>query len=508
MPRDKKKKDKHKINLSSKLLRTIAILLVIFMAIIIVSFAKGIDLIYLGYSAISSAYGETKIVSAYSKGDSDNFLLEMDNIEREHEFVVELYTRDGRLVYSSSYKGEMSVPPYDGDSIALPDSEKKNYDVVMDLGKSKENSFFLGRDTSSTNNYRYLVGTWGEKDGMTVRIFKATATIDAASKIAFIFITVIMAILVSVMFIIMSVFVRRTVKPLTEMSIITKNMSNLDFSKKCKPNNVYEISQLSESINEMSSSLEQTLVNLKEQNKKLEDDIEKEKTIDQLRQVFISGISHELKTPIAIIQGYAEGLKLFLDSDPETAKKYCDTVISETERMNELVMRLLDITKYESGEYKLLYEDFNISGVIDDWIERNSERLHANGITAVNEVDKSIVGFGDLFILSTVVNNYMTNAAAHVKEPNKIIVSSAENGTNGYRISIFNTGEPIAEKDIDKIWNSFYRVDKAMSRAQGHFGLGLAIVAAIQKLHEQGYGVKNHDDGVEFWFDVKKFDGE
>ena len=86
-----------------------------------------------------------------------------------------------------------------------------------------------------------------------------------------------------------------------------------------------------------------------------------------------------------------------------------------------------------------------------------------------------------------------------------LIKASAEEIDNGcYRISIFNTGEQIASKDIDQIWNSFYRADKAMSRAQGRFGLGLAIVAAIQKLHEQEYGGINHDDGVEFWFDVKK----
>ena len=132
--------------------------------------------------------------------------------------------------------------------------------------------------------------------------------------------------------------------------------------------------------------------------------------------------------------------------------------------------------------------------------------LKEKGITPINDVSEDMICFGDRFILSTVVNNYMSNAVSHVSGDMIIQASAKEISDDRYRISIFNTGTPIAEKDIDQIWNSFYRADKAMSRAQGRFGLGLAIVAAIQDLHEQDYGVINHENGVEFWFDVKKYD--
>lgn len=501
-----KKEKKNKVQLSTKLLRTIALFLLITLTVILWATYRGLDIIYLGYSAVSIFLGEKEIVEAYID-EPENFFSSMDNIEREYEMSVEIYTSDGRFVYASSYKGEMSYPRYDADTIILPDKEQKQYEIISDLGTTGKITFNLSQDTNSSSTPQYLVGKWVTDEGITIKIFKVKTSIDATAKIAIIFISFVMMVVLLVVFIVMTVFIKHTVKPLREISIITHNLSKQDFSRRCDPNNIEEIAVLSESINKMSDSLEAAITDLNRKNKKLQEDIEQEKTIDQLRQVFISGISHELKTPIAIIQGYAEGLKLFLDSDPETAKKYCDTVINETNRMNDLVMRLLDITKYESGEYKLLYENFNIHSVIDDWIERNSERLQSQGITVVNEVDKDIVGFGDLFILSTVVNNYMTNAVAHIKPPMLIKISS-EQRKNTYRISIFNTGIPIAAKDIDKIWNSFYRADKAMSRSQGHFGLGLAIVAAIQKLHEQGYGVINHEDGVEFWFDVKKFDAE
>ena len=236
---------------------------------------------------------------------------------------------------------------------------------------------------------------------------------------------------------------------------------------------------------------------IQEKNRKLQDDIEQEKTIDNLRKVFISGVSHELKTPIAIIQGYAEGLEVFLETDPEAAKKYCATIISETNRMNSLVMKLLEIIKYEH---------FNLKETADSWFERNAELLKEKGITAVNEIDDSFIAYGDTFIIPTVVNNYISNAVSHVDGKMIIRVDAKEISGDRYRVSVFNTGEQIAPKDIDHIWDSFYRADKAMSRSQGRFGLGLAIVAAIQNLHGQAYGVVNHNDGVEFWFDVKKYE--
>lgn len=509
MPEEKKKKrlkkQKNKATLSQKLLRMISVILLLAMVTIILATYKGLDVIYLAYSAIKMFYGEREITAAYEDGGSE-FFLAMDNIEREYEVNVEIYAQDGKFVYASSYKGEMSEPPYNGDVIELPESEKKNYEETMDLGETNDNMFKLFRDTESGKNSEYLVGTWKTEAGIELKIFKLKSVVDTNAQIAFTFISAVTIILLSAALIVVAIFVRHITKPLNEMSRVTHNMSKLDFSKKCAPNNVAEISLLSDSINEMSDSLETALVDLRQKNKKLQDDIEQEKTIDQLRQVFIAGISHELKTPIAIIQGYSEGLKLFLESDPEMAAKYCDTIIEETNRMNSLVMQLLDIIKYESGEYKLLYADFNLYDTVQDWIDRNSEILKEKGITAVNEIGRDFTAFGDSFILSSVVNNYMSNAVSHVSGDMRICVSAAETEKGNYRVSIFNTGTPIAAKDIDQIWNSFYRADKAMSRSQGHFGLGLAIVAAIQKLHEQEYGVLNHEDGVEFWFDVKKFD--
>lgn len=504
----RERRKKAPIQLSRKLTRTISVLMVLVMALILIATYAGLDWINLGYAAVRMFFAEREIEEAYITGN-ENFIALLDNVEREAEVSVEVYTENGNFVYSSSYKGEMSVPPYGRNSIILPDSEKKNYDVTTDLGSTAYNEFNLSVDTSSTlRNATYLVGTWHTESGITIKLFKLKSSVDLNTKITIIFISSITMMVLIAALMLASRLVKQATKPLEEMSRVTKNMSKLDFSQKCDSNNIVEIGELSDSINEMSESLETALLDLQQKNKKLEDDIEQEKTIDQLRQVFISGVSHEMKTPIAIIQGYAEGLKVFLESDPATASKYCDTIISETDRMNSLVMKLLEIIKYESGEYQILSEAFNLSEVIESWFDRNSSILIDKNITAVNDVDKSFTAYGDTFIIPTVVNNFMSNAVSHVSGEMIIKATARQLDDNRYRVSIFNSGTPIAPKDIDHIWDSFYRADKAMSRSQGRFGLGLAIVAAIQKLHKQDYGVINHENGVEFWFDVEKYEAQ
>ena len=141
--------------------------------------------------------------------------------------------------------------------------------------------------------------------------------------------------------------------------------------------------------------------------------------------------------------------------------------------------------------------------MVQDWFDRNTALLEEKGITAINKIDPALIGNGDSIILDSVVNNYLSNAVSHIGGE-RIITCRAEDTGSSYRIFVGNTGENIEEKHIDKIWDSFYRADKSLSRSQGRFGLGLAIVASIQDLHGQEYGVNNTADGVEFYFDIRK----
>lgn len=433
----------------------------------------------------------------------EDFLSKIKDVEKEYDTSVEVFRADGALAYST--KALITYLPADVNTAeALDDIYLFDYEVTNGERRVGEKSFLIKKyDTGSLSVtfidcYKYL------DSGVCIDVYMQVSQISTNIKISFILSFV--AIMFSMVIALMAIwfYIKRFTNPVNKMVQVTQKMAKLDFSQNCPPSTLSELNSLATGINEMSAALDTALTDLKNKNQKLEEDIENERTIDNLRQTFIGGISHELKTPIAIIQGYAEGAKMFYSSgQSEAADKYCDVIIGETQRMNSMIMRLLEITKYSSGAYELQREDFALRPFVQDWIDRNTGLLEEKGIVCENAVPEEISGSGDEVILSSVLNNYLSNAVSHCEGEKKIRVTCAETEA-AFRIRIYNTGQPIAPKDIDKIWDSFYRADKALSRSQGRFGLGLSIVSAIQKLHGEAFGVENKEDGVEFWFDVKK----
>lgn len=444
--------------------------------------------------------GSDDIVSSYG---TDEFMEAVRYAEKKYNSTVEIFNADGVFIYSTRSLIE-DLPRDLSQASPLDEAYMIKYDVLNGNLKSSSKGFLIKKYTDKNigvtflDCYSYLPG--GERVEMSLQVTSegATARIDFVISFVSLMSVIIIALIV------ISVYLKRFTRPVEKMCEITDSIAKLDFSRTCPPTGLAELNRLSESVNSLSTSLSASLDDLKEKNKKLEEDIENERTIDNLRQTFISGISHEMKTPIAIIQGYAEGAKMFYESgNAETAGQYCDIIVRESERMNTMIMKLLEITKYSSGAYELDSVDFSLSELADDWISRNSAILAEKEISAENLIPADFVGRGDRVILESVVNNYMSNAVSHC-DGEKTIIASAEDNGEFYRMYIFNTGSHIAEKDIDKIWMSFYRADKSLSRSQGRFGLGLAIVASIQNLHKAAYGVENVENGVRFYFDIRK----
>ena len=495
---------RRKVKLSRRLYSATAAVLLLVMLLIITATYEGLDYIYLIYGALQTVWASREIEAVMTDGTED-FAAYMDAIEKNYLITVELTDARGALVYASDFTGEFSSPPYNGSSIVLPEDQRRVYTVITSLGESNGTAFSTVGITAGSRSLEYIRYEKNQSGTGRITIYKLRSDADSSARIAVGFIATVTVLVAFAALALIVVFIRRSTKPLEEMSAVTKNLSQLDFSRKCADSNVQEISLLAESINEMSDSLENALSDLRQKNTKLQLDFEQEKTIEQLREVFISGMSHELKTPIAIIQGYAEGLQMFIeDGDLDTAKDYCDTIVSESERMNTLVMKLLEISRYESGAYEPVFESVDIREVVSEWYERNAKKFEDKGIHAVNDIPAGTLISCDRTLVSTIVNNYLSNAVSHAGGDMLIRAFAQKRDNDTIRVSVFNTGEPIADKDITKIWDSFYRADKSLSRSQGRFGLGLSIVAAIQKMHGADYGVLNHDDGVEFWFEEKK----
>ena len=252
----------------------------------------------------------------------------------------------------------------------------------------------------------------------------------------------------------------------------------------------------------MSDKLEQNISQLKTANLELKKDIDKKEKLEQMRSDFLSNVSHELKTPIALIQGYAEGLKEGISDDPESMEFYCDVIIDESNKMNEMVKKLLTLNQIEFGDEETVLERFDIVELLNSVISANTLRASQKDISITfSAPEKNMYVWADEYKIEEVVTNYISNAINHCDFDMKIVVRTQRIGDN-IRVFVFNTGKHIPDEDIDNIWIKFYKVDKARTREYGGNGIGLSIVKAIMDSLGKECGVMNVDGGVEFWFDL------
>ena len=296
---------------------------------------------------------------------------------------------------------------------------------------------------------------------------------------------------------------KRITRPISELTDLSKKMSDLDFEAKYESKVGNEIDVLGDNFNRMSSQLETTISELKSANNELQRDIEDKIKIDKMRKEFLDNVSHELKTPIALIQGYAEGLKENISDDPESREFYCDGIMDEASKMNKLVKNLLTLNQLESGKDAVVMERFDIVSLIRGVLQTMNIMIGQKEANVIFEAEKPVYVWADEFKIEEVVTNYVSNALNHL-DGEKEIEIKLQDEDNRVKISVFNTGTPIPEADVPNLWNKFYKVDKARTREYGGSGIGLSIVKAIMESMNQEYGVQNFDNGVEFWFTLDR----
>lgn len=295
---------------------------------------------------------------------------------------------------------------------------------------------------------------------------------------------------------------KKITDPILELANISERMTHLDFDARYKGKSFNEIAVLGNHINELADALESTISELKTANNELQKDIEKKNQIDEMRKEFLANVSHELKTPIALIQGYAEGLKEGINDDEESRNFYCDVIMDESAKMNNMVKKLLTLNQLEFGNDVVTMERFDIVALIRNYIQSADILVKQNDATVKFEEKDPVYVWGDEFKAEEVVMNYFSNALNHL-DGDRIVDIRLHRQEKNVRISVFNTGLPIPEESLPHLWEKFYKVDKARTREYGGSGVGLSIVKAIQDSIHQGYGVINYENGVEFWFEME-----
>ena len=297
-------------------------------------------------------------------------------------------------------------------------------------------------------------------------------------------------------------FTKRITNPILELTHLSERMANLEFDVKYESGGENEIGLLGANFNTMSEKLEQAVTELKNANYELQRDIEQKEKIDSMRTEFIGNVSHELKTPIALIQGYAEGLKEGISEDPESRAYYCDVILDEANKMNVLVKNLLILNQLELGE-EIAFERFNVVELIQGVLQSNQILIQQKEADIRLQFADAVYVWADEYKVEQVLRNYLSNAMNHLDNERVIDIRvSVDERKEKVRISIFNTGAQIPAEDLEQIWNKFYKVDKARTREYGGHGIGLSIVKAIMESFQQEYGVVNYENGVAFWFEL------
>lgn len=293
-------------------------------------------------------------------------------------------------------------------------------------------------------------------------------------------------------------------EPILELNSISEKMVHLDFDAKYGGEDRNEIGLLGENINKLSASLEKSISELKTANNELQKDIEKKEEMEEMRKEFLSNVSHELKTPIALIQGYAEGLSEGVNDDPESRSFYCEVIMDEAAKMNNMVQKLLTLNQLEFGSDVVAMERFDLTALLKNYVLSAQILTKQHGIQVCMEMkeDMPVHVWGDEYKTQEVFSNYFTNAVNHCKGEKKIAVNLTQNDRK-VRVGVFNTGDPIPEEALPHLWEKFYKVDKARTREYGGSGVGLSIVKAIMESMNSDYGVENYKNGVLFWFELE-----
>lgn len=298
----------------------------------------------------------------------------------------------------------------------------------------------------------------------------------------------------------------RMTKPVLVLTKKVKQMSKLDFSNNYEVKSNDEIGQLSKVMSELSAKLDNAITDLNNANETLQADIDKEKELEKIRREFISNVSHELKTPISLIQGYAEGLQDNITQDKESMDYYTKVIRDEAVKMDKLVKDLLELSKFESGKQNLKIKNIDLLDIVSNNVKKFQTFAENNGINItldINADDCNVMI--DKEKIEQVVNNLLSNAVKYTEGQSKEVKVKVNNkAEDKIEVRIFNTSKGIPDEDLNKVWDRFYKLDKSRNRAVGGTGLGLAIVKKILELHESNFGVVNVENGVEFFFDLKK----
>ena len=282
------------------------------------------------------------------------------------------------------------------------------------------------------------------------------------------------------------------VKPVLEISRISKRMAHLDMTWDCKVNRTDELGVLANSLNTMAKRLDTAMKELESANEQLREDMEHITELSRQRRDFFAAASHELKTPITILNGQIESMILGIGKYKDTGKVLPET-LKEVENMERLVKEILTISKIEMDGLAGKAESLSLPDTLTKVSETLLPLAQERQITVHSQLAEDVTVSGNASLLEKAIHNILNNAIRHSPEGAEVFIHLTPSV-----LTVTNTGTSIPEEDLPVLFTPFYRVEKSRNKSTGGSGLGLYLVKTILELHGFQYRVENTETGVAF----------
>lgn len=413
-------------------------------------------------------------------GDENSIEKYMEQMDENHNLKITVLDSGQNVLYTTRVTDIKEGRSWSAISNALNSQSKK-----LESGKS----IFLSRNRlKGEEKVVYVIMIQKITDDRFVVMSRSYQSLINTTYTAMVFELLIGIPLLLLVVIIIYLLSGHLVRPIKDMTETAAHISMLEFDNKVKVTTEDEVGQLGNAINKMSEHLENDVALLQ---KDIED-----------RKKLVRNLSHEIKSPVAVIMGYADRLKAIVSKNPEKALEYCEIISNESTRVDVLVKEMLDLSRLEQGADELRRERFTSKRLFDNIRKRFEEENMEKEIRYSDHFEESDFIYADYVLLERAIYNLINNAVQHGSTDNMEIMVTGVEKEEYYEIRVYNSGSAIDENEISDVWNVFSKVDKARTRGKG-YGIGLAMVREIVEAHQGYYAVENKENGVEFCIAVK-----
>lgn len=371
-------------------------------------------------------------------------------------------------------------------------------DTVYGITQTADSTIAQAQVSEQKGMGRFPVKFKDRKEEYTLSVIGSTQKVNQAMEALEQVVPLLLMTILAVSVLVSVFYSGYLTRPVVRLSRVSRQMADLDFSVRCQENRPDEIGILSESLDDLSGSLDKTLKELQEANRQLKDDMEKEREQERRRMEFFAAASHELKTPVTILKGQLEGMIQGVGSYKDR-DRYLLRAREVVENMEETVQEILTISRMETKGFAISPMKVDLSELVRIQLADLNELFEKKHMyMEINLADK-LFWTADEVMLAKVVRNLLVNAVRYSPENARICVGLQKEGDFAvFRVE--NSGVWIAEDQLEKIFDAFYRVDTSRNRKSGGSGLGLYIVREILEQHHAQYRMENTASGVQFTF--------